>query len=269
MQWRKQLDQEALSSGGTPNRGEAAYRRVAGELRQLVWDPLLTHLANATHVFVVPDGSLHLVSFAALPTGASQYLVDAGPVIHHLSAERDLVPMEAGRAARACSCRQPRFRRVHSSSGCLCGVLPWHTVSLPRISVAEVRSASGLLEGSERGGDALAGAECSGADRFALRCRRRRTRSCSRGPRRASRLSRRRRPAAVFCIWRPMASSSAGAVHRRSIPLRVDACGHVDEDREREPTALVGPDPRRREPSERRATRTRTTGCSLPKRWPQ
>jgi len=91
VQWRKQLDQEALSSVRTPNRGEAAYRRVAGELRQLVWDPLVAHVGNATHVFVVPDGSLHLVSFAALPTGASQYLIDAGPVIHHLPAERDLV----------------------------------------------------------------------------------------------------------------------------------------------------------------------------------
>ena len=91
VQWRKQLDQEALSTVKTPNRGEAAYRRVAGELRQLVWDPLVMHMGNAAHVFVVPDGSLHLVSFAALPTGASQYLIDAGPVIHHLSAERDLV----------------------------------------------------------------------------------------------------------------------------------------------------------------------------------
>ena len=59
----------------------------------------LTHLSNATRVFVVPDGALHLVSFAALPTAASQYLVETGPVIHYLSAERDLVPAKAARRA--------------------------------------------------------------------------------------------------------------------------------------------------------------------------
>ena len=75
----------------SPERGEAAYRRVADELRQVIWDPLLTHVSNATRVFVVPDGALHLVSFAALPTGTTQYLVETGPSIHYLSAERDLV----------------------------------------------------------------------------------------------------------------------------------------------------------------------------------
>jgi CHAT domain-containing protein len=42
-------------------------------------------------VFIVPDGSLHLVSFAALPSTASRYLVETGPLIHYLSAERDLM----------------------------------------------------------------------------------------------------------------------------------------------------------------------------------
>ena len=51
-------------------------------------------------MFVVPDGALHLVSFAALPTAASQYLVETGPVIHYLSAERDLVRMETGSPGR-------------------------------------------------------------------------------------------------------------------------------------------------------------------------
>jgi CHAT domain-containing protein len=39
----------------------------------------------------VPDWSLHLVNFAALPTGQTNYLLEKGPVIHYLSAERDLV----------------------------------------------------------------------------------------------------------------------------------------------------------------------------------
>jgi CHAT domain-containing protein/tetratricopeptide (TPR) repeat protein len=97
LQWRKQLDQEALASGRGSQLGEAAYRRVAGELRQRVWDPLLPHMSNVTRVFVVPDGALHLVNLAALPTGASQYLVETGPLIHYLWTERDLVTTDGGR----------------------------------------------------------------------------------------------------------------------------------------------------------------------------
>jgi len=94
LQWRKELDQEAIAGGTGATRSEASYRRVAGELRRQVWDPLSAHLPNATRVFVVPDGALHLVSLAALPTAASSYLVETGPVIHYLSAERDLVQAE-------------------------------------------------------------------------------------------------------------------------------------------------------------------------------
>ena len=95
LQWRKQIDQEAIAAGAGATRGEAAYRRVAGELRRQVWDPLSAHLRHATRVFVVPDGALHLVSLAALPTAESSYLVETGPMIHYLSAERDLVPAGA------------------------------------------------------------------------------------------------------------------------------------------------------------------------------
>ena len=43
-------------------------------------------------MFIVPDGALNAVSFAALPVGACGYLVESGPALHYLSAERDLVP---------------------------------------------------------------------------------------------------------------------------------------------------------------------------------
>ena len=98
-QWRQQLVQEAMAGGRTATRAEASYRRVARELREQVWDPLLPSLSGATRVFVVPDGALHLVSFAALPTGTSRYLVETGPVIHYLSTERDLVLEGSGQSA--------------------------------------------------------------------------------------------------------------------------------------------------------------------------
>lgn len=90
-QWRQQIRQEAMAAGRDSKRGEAAYRRVADELRQVIWDPLLTHVSKASRVFIVPDGALHLLSFAALPTGTTEYLIETGPSIHYLSAERDLV----------------------------------------------------------------------------------------------------------------------------------------------------------------------------------
>jgi CHAT domain-containing protein len=98
-QWRQQLDREAMAAGRVSPQAEAAYRRVAGALREMIWDPLRPHLTSARRVFIVPDGALHLVNFAALPTGASRYLIETGPVIHYLSTERDVVPADAARAA--------------------------------------------------------------------------------------------------------------------------------------------------------------------------
>jgi hypothetical protein len=59
-------------------------------LRKVVWDPVAPHIAGATRAFIVPDGALSLVPFAALPIARRSFLVESGPVIHYLSAERDL-----------------------------------------------------------------------------------------------------------------------------------------------------------------------------------
>ena len=50
-------------------------------------------------MLIVPDGALNLVPLAALPVGSSAYLIERGPVIHYLSAERDVV-VEDGAARR-------------------------------------------------------------------------------------------------------------------------------------------------------------------------
>src|SRR4030095_7179182 len=42
-------------------------------------------------VFVVPEGALNLVNLAALPTEGDRYLLETGPLLHYLSAERDLL----------------------------------------------------------------------------------------------------------------------------------------------------------------------------------
>ena len=94
-QWRTAVAAEAL--GPTTSGESSASSRVSGtELRQLVWDPLAPHLGNANRVFIVPDGALSLVPFAALPTGKGTYLLERAAVLHYLSAERDLVPRSLG-----------------------------------------------------------------------------------------------------------------------------------------------------------------------------
>jgi CHAT domain-containing protein len=90
--WRHELDGPSVLRG-PPDVAERAYRVAASKLRQQVWDPVTPYLGAAAQVFIVPDGALNLVSFAALPTRMG-YLVDDGPVIHLLSAERDLVHAE-------------------------------------------------------------------------------------------------------------------------------------------------------------------------------
>jgi CHAT domain-containing protein len=75
----------------SPSEIENAYRVTGAALRRRVWDPVASYVKGAGTVFVVPDGTLNLLSLAALPVGRIGYLIDQGPVIHYLSAERDLV----------------------------------------------------------------------------------------------------------------------------------------------------------------------------------
>ncbi len=67
------------------------YRAVGSRLRELVWDSIRGELVDATEVFVVPDGALSVVNFAALPVADSAYLVETTAPIRFLCTERDLV----------------------------------------------------------------------------------------------------------------------------------------------------------------------------------
>jgi len=89
--WRDELGPGAVASRHRP--AEAAYGEAGRALRRGIWDPIEAHLAESDLVFVVPDGALHLVSLAALPTHGGRYLLEEGPLVHYLSAERDLVPL--------------------------------------------------------------------------------------------------------------------------------------------------------------------------------
>ena len=79
-----------LSRPGGRTRADRSLRAIGESLRRRVWDPLEPHLRAVDQVFVVPEGSFNLLPLAALPAGSDQYLLERGPTIHYLSAERDI-----------------------------------------------------------------------------------------------------------------------------------------------------------------------------------
>jgi CHAT domain-containing protein/tetratricopeptide (TPR) repeat protein len=79
--------------------GEAASRRAGDAVAAALWAPLAPLLGGAERVFIVPDGAINMTSFAALPVGEHDYLVERGPTIHYLSNERDIVTAGASKPA--------------------------------------------------------------------------------------------------------------------------------------------------------------------------
>ena len=88
--WRGAMVAERASDSSGPS-PEPSLNSTGAGLRRQIWDPIAAHVGNAARVFVVPDGAFNLVPLAALPSGRGRYLVEDGPIIHYLSAERDLV----------------------------------------------------------------------------------------------------------------------------------------------------------------------------------
>ena len=68
--------------------------------RRQVWDRLAPYLEKSRRVFIVPDGTLNIVPLAALPMVNERYLIESGPDIHYLSAERDVTSVPSHTMAR-------------------------------------------------------------------------------------------------------------------------------------------------------------------------
>ena len=82
-----------------PDSEDEAFYREAGEaLRRRIWDPLTLDAEGFDRLFIVPDGALSLVNFAALTIGDDRYLIEQKPLIHYLSTEREVVGLDEGRA---------------------------------------------------------------------------------------------------------------------------------------------------------------------------
>lgn len=98
-QVRRKIAEEARDPGRSPRQSEDSYRRTAARLRYRIWDPLSPYWKGAKRLFIVPDGALHMVSFAALPVGQG-YLADNDLLIHYLSTERDVAATAPSLEAR-------------------------------------------------------------------------------------------------------------------------------------------------------------------------
>jgi CHAT domain-containing protein len=70
---------------------ERACRAAGTRLREVVWDPIVSRIGAPRHLLLVPDGALVLVNFGALPLGDSEYVIEREPVLHLLSAEREVI----------------------------------------------------------------------------------------------------------------------------------------------------------------------------------
>jgi CHAT domain-containing protein/Tfp pilus assembly protein PilF len=109
--WRGEIDRERTSLGRAARNNEASYRLAAAALRQAVWDPLQRRLGAVKRLYIVPDGALQLVNFAALPSTEGHYLVETGPLLHVLTAERDLTdPAAAPAGTRLLAVANPAFQ---------------------------------------------------------------------------------------------------------------------------------------------------------------
>ncbi len=89
--WRAAVAVEPSPLQAVAHLQENEARRVGTDLRETIWDPVIRRVRGARQVFIVPDGVLNLVNFAALPAGEDRYLVETGPLLHYLSAESDII----------------------------------------------------------------------------------------------------------------------------------------------------------------------------------
>jgi CHAT domain-containing protein/tetratricopeptide (TPR) repeat protein len=87
-EWHQRSRNRASGSDDLPAH-EAGLR-----LRRALWDPVASALEGTRRVYLVPDGDISRVNFAALPVGEGRYLIDQPPLIELVAAERDLVPVD-------------------------------------------------------------------------------------------------------------------------------------------------------------------------------
>ncbi len=110
--WLEQLAAPPAPRATRDGRADRDHRRLGRLVRELSWDRVSPLLAGVTDVYVVADGPLLDLPWHALPDGADRFLVETGPRIHVLNAERDLVAPRAEPSERLLAVGAPDFQNV-------------------------------------------------------------------------------------------------------------------------------------------------------------
>lgn len=93
----------------SPAADVARLRRNGLALRQTLLDPIVA-LAAQRRVFIVPEGELFRLSFAALPDNSQGYLIETGTRVHTLAHETELMlPMAPPHAEQTLLAGAPDF----------------------------------------------------------------------------------------------------------------------------------------------------------------
>lgn len=88
-----------LGEANAARRSESECRRLGADVARALWRPLAAATAGSRDIYLVPEAPLTGLPWGALPVGNSAYLVEAGPVLHILEAERELVAPRQATAA--------------------------------------------------------------------------------------------------------------------------------------------------------------------------
>jgi CHAT domain-containing protein/tetratricopeptide (TPR) repeat protein len=100
-----------------PSSNIATLRRNGLALRRALLDPFVGHSASQ-RLFVVPEGELFRVSFAALPDDKHGYLIESGTRVHTLDHESDLLlPSAAAGRASTLLAGAPNFPAMEAVAG--------------------------------------------------------------------------------------------------------------------------------------------------------
>ncbi len=89
--WKEEASRGALLPGRSDEQSLGRYRSAARALGERIWAPVASELGTPERVYLVPDGSIGLVNFAALLDTNGSFLVENGPLLQYISVERDLI----------------------------------------------------------------------------------------------------------------------------------------------------------------------------------
>jgi len=95
---------------------ERSYRKASSALRARVFDPLVPLLGESRRVFIVPEGAINTIDFAALPDANGRYLVEGAMLLHLLGTERDIIVGNEPPGTGLLALGDPSFDRLGAAS---------------------------------------------------------------------------------------------------------------------------------------------------------